>query len=102
MRVSGIEKPRLLSLKAIAVKTERKFILWEPTIKLGWRPQVEASVSTRKASEEGATLAKAKEQRAGVGKILCPDGLATPECGKFEGDRGGREFVPFSKEILGA
>jgi len=53
-------------------------------------------------SEEGATLAKAKEQRAGVGKFLCPDGLATPEYGKFEGDRGGREFVPLSKEILGA
>ena len=64
--------------------------------------EVEASVSTRKASEEGATLAKAKEQRAGVGKILCPDGLATPESGKFEDGRGAREFVPLSKEILGA
>ena len=52
-------------------------------------------------SEEGATLAKAKEQRAGVGKFLCPDGLATPEYGKFEGDRGGREFVPLSKDPWG-
>jgi hypothetical protein len=45
---------------------------------------------------------EAEEKRAVVGKILCPDGLATPEYGKFEGDRGGREFVPLSKEILGA